>query len=464
MATVTAISSGASLATTINYITNKAEIVMGIDCSSDCDRAIEQMKITKEMYGKIEGAEHYHYVQSFAEDDNISAELANEIGQRIAKELFPGHEGVVATHGDTTKKHNHFDFNSVNWETGLKLQFGPPELQAMKDLSDKICLEYGLSVIDKTQTIIGEFRSYDKREWKAREKSKERGIPFIKDIVYGDVVKCLETATNKVDFINDLYKLGYKTEWSDSVKNITFTDQEGKCYRAGTLGKSYSDPRLANKENLLAKLEQNLNKVEVIQEPIIEKIPILMTSEEMYKKINNEIRAIENNNNDNRNNKNYVNTVSSEQLAEMKIIKTVIFERYNNDKRTAKANKSKEPIYVITDPNNVAAPSKLSATEIFANAIMGKPGLEKCVTIVGMDNKIIQTNSQIKSTGGGMAGIGGGGRSLPKTDERSIETSRPITGGGLTNSGKSDEDRIRDLMDKGMSREKATELVLNPQQ
>ena len=361
MATITAIASGASLTTTANYITNKAEIVTGIDCPNDCDRAVEQMQITKELFGKTDGVEHYHYVQSFAESDNISPELANEIGQQIAKELFPGYEGIIATHTDTKKIHNHFDFNSVNWETGLKLQIGPPELQKMKDLSDKICLEHGLSVVDQTQTPIGTFKSYDKKEWKARENSKERGIPFTKDVVYDDVVECLEKSTNKVDFVNNMYAKGYKTEWSEAVKNITFTDSEGKSYRAGTLGKNYSDPRLTTKENLLSELENNRKN---IKPPVIK-----MTAEQLHKAAVKKIRGLESIKNPTKE--------DCQQLKEARIIKDIIFKRYDKERH-------KGPTYAIRHPSSGATnstPTPFDAAKIFADALMGNPGVTGCVAL-----------------------------------------------------------------------------------
>jgi hypothetical protein len=69
-----------------------------------------------------------------------------------------------------------------------------------------------------------------------------------------------------------------------------------------------------------------------------------------------------------------------------------------------------------------------------------------------------------KTVSGGMARGGGGGviRGVDRTNNRPIEPSRPVGGGLSVGKEMSNDERIRQLMDKGMSEEKATQLVLNP--
>jgi len=114
---------------------------------------IEEMMFTKNMFGKNGGRQYIHIVQSFDPKDELSYETANEIGIKLA-EYFVGFQAVVATHKDRDHIHNHILLNSVNFETGLKFQQSKDGMQAVKDFSDKLCLEYGLSVIEKSKEVM----------------------------------------------------------------------------------------------------------------------------------------------------------------------------------------------------------------------------------------------------------------------------------------------------------------------
>ena len=89
----------------------------------------------------------YHLIQSFHPHENITPEKAHQIAVRFASEQFKGYETVISTHVDQEHIHSHFVINSVNFETGYKYHADKNELQRLRNESDKLCLEYGLSVI-----------------------------------------------------------------------------------------------------------------------------------------------------------------------------------------------------------------------------------------------------------------------------------------------------------------------------
>ena len=62
---------------------------------------------TKKRFHKTEGRQFYHFVQSFAEGDRLSPQMANSIGVELAEKEFPDFEVLVATHVDTGHLHNH---------------------------------------------------------------------------------------------------------------------------------------------------------------------------------------------------------------------------------------------------------------------------------------------------------------------------------------------------------------------
>ena len=172
----------------INYATrgektkDKTEVVnhvSGINCNPLF--AKDEFLATKALYKKSDGVMFYHYVQSFSEDDNLTPEEAHRIGLEFAEKAWPGFEVVVATHTDTHCIHNHFVINSVNAETGYKYRTNKRHLEVLRKISDGICLEHGLSIIepseDKKTSGLGnrEYQSAKKGEsWKFRLRSTIR--------------------------------------------------------------------------------------------------------------------------------------------------------------------------------------------------------------------------------------------------------------------------------------------------
>lgn len=100
----------------------------------------------------------YHLVQSFAYDDNCTAQQAHEIGKQWADEVLGGkYEYVIATHVDKGQIHNHIIFNAVSFYDHKKFRSEPYKTVAfLRKASDKICEEHGLSVIKPWRQKIKE--------------------------------------------------------------------------------------------------------------------------------------------------------------------------------------------------------------------------------------------------------------------------------------------------------------------
>ena len=106
------------------------------------------MKFTKEQYGKTDGILAFHGYQSFKEKE-VTANIAHEIGVKFAEEMFGDYEVVVATHQNTNHIHNHFIMNSVSFKTGKKYNNNRTNLAKLRQISDSICAEYGLNVLEE---------------------------------------------------------------------------------------------------------------------------------------------------------------------------------------------------------------------------------------------------------------------------------------------------------------------------
>lgn len=125
--------------------TEQGEYVSAINCLKEI--ALQQMILTKKQYGKDDGYVAWHGYQSFKPDE-VSPEQAHQIGLQTAKEMWGDkYQIIVTTHLDKKHLHNHFCFNSVSFIDGEKYNYSKTEQRKLRDVSDRICAEHGLSVI-----------------------------------------------------------------------------------------------------------------------------------------------------------------------------------------------------------------------------------------------------------------------------------------------------------------------------
>lgn len=106
------------------------------------------MKDTKDYYNKNDGVLAYHGYQSFKEGE-VTTDVAHEIGVKFVKEMFKDYEVVVATHQNTDHIHNQFIINYVSFKAGKKYNNNRTNLAKLRHISDSLCAEYGLSVLDE---------------------------------------------------------------------------------------------------------------------------------------------------------------------------------------------------------------------------------------------------------------------------------------------------------------------------
>lgn len=97
----------------------------------------------------------YHLIQSFSPEDAVTPEQAHELGKKLAFEYTGGkYEYVVATHIDKGHIHNHIMLNAVSFYDYKKLRTVPYRTaRQIRDISDRLCMEAHLSVIDDPQKI-----------------------------------------------------------------------------------------------------------------------------------------------------------------------------------------------------------------------------------------------------------------------------------------------------------------------
>lgn len=230
----------------IDYIKNpkktELHLIGGKDCSPNT--AFDEFVMIKQNYKKEKGRQFIHFTQSFSPQDKVTAEIVHEIGKKLLEhEAFKDFQVVYATHTDREHLHNHFILNSVSFSTGRKWQLSKEDLQSLKDYSDELCREYNLIIVDGAKgnhKNRGEFRSESKEQsWKYE--------------LYLAVKRCKWCSRSKEDFIKNMEKLGYKVDWTDERKYITFTTPNGKKCR----NRKLYPPEHFTKEALLKAFELN---------------------------------------------------------------------------------------------------------------------------------------------------------------------------------------------------------------
>ncbi len=188
-----------------------------------------EMMTTKQRFKKTDGRQFYHFVQSFAETDNLMPQEANAIGLELARREFPAFEVVVATHLDTNHLHNHLVVNSVSCETGRKLHQSADDLLKHRQANDEICAAHGLSVLEQPE----------KHDKKKRMKPGEYQAGLRRDSWKLDLIhainEALEYADSRETFILNMEQEGYEVTWTDMRKHITFTCPNGRKCRDSSL-------------------------------------------------------------------------------------------------------------------------------------------------------------------------------------------------------------------------------------
>ena len=244
-----------SLKKILNYVGEKAYETYGINCSENYKQVASEFFETKDYFKKIGGRQYRHYIQSFSPNE-ISKDKVLEIAIKWAEKSFSGHEIFIAVHDDKEHLHSHFIVNTVNFETGEKLHEEARNLVFKKEINDEICKSYG---IDNQKAIKrkGDVISYDTNKYQIIKKGAD-----ITRLVE-NIIKNMQIATSKENFIFNMQKDGYSTEWEENKKHIVFTASKsilkGKKdkFRLSNLEKTFNIPDF-NKDKLLEIF--NLNK------------------------------------------------------------------------------------------------------------------------------------------------------------------------------------------------------------
>ena len=196
----------------------------------------------KKMWDKDSGRMYAHNIISWHKDEQITPEQALEFGKEFAENWFSGFQTLVAVHKDKDHIHCHLVTNSVSYEDGRKLHNTKKDLERMKQLTNQMCRERGLTVaekgkhFDESQIEKGEVIAWSKDKYNLfRQQVKDS---FVADCAMA-VLKALENCISKEKFIEKMKQFGWNVNWTEKRKHITFQNQDGKKVRDSNLSKTF---------------------------------------------------------------------------------------------------------------------------------------------------------------------------------------------------------------------------------
>ena len=236
-----------SIANLKNYLTGELKpdhVVSSHSC--ELETVDKNFKLSQRLNSNVTKNEAIHVVQSWNEFESSlkSKEDFNLMGVQLAERYFKGHEFVVVTHHDTGKMHNHIVVNPVHYETGKRVINKKKHLYKLRDVSDKICVENGLEVLQRTTNV-----RKDKMPNDVRRIVERGGHSYIMDIREKGR-QAGEIATSFDEYRHFMGVMGINVRIED--KNITyFYPGRTKGKRGKTLGKNYDT------EGLVCKFKEN---------------------------------------------------------------------------------------------------------------------------------------------------------------------------------------------------------------
>lgn len=209
--------------------TNLKSLVCGIKCHKDT--AVQDMMAVKRKFEKTDGVIAYHGYQSFAEGE-VTPDKAHEIGKALAKELWGNrYQVLITTHLDKDSHiHNHFVINTVSYVDGKKYHRTKQDYYNMREVSDRLCKEYGLSVIRHPKA---KGKSY--AEWRA----EFEGRPTVRGTIREAIDIAVSGSGSRLEFLDAMDQMGFIIDQSGKYPKIKHVGGE-RFVRFSSLGPGYS--------------------------------------------------------------------------------------------------------------------------------------------------------------------------------------------------------------------------------
>ena len=218
-------------------------LVSGINCQAEkADREFMQVK---EFWNKTDKTLLWHGVQSF-EPGEVDPSTAHEIGIKLAKKMWGDKfQVVVTTHCDRKHIHNHFVFNSVGFVDGKKYNYSNSEIHRLRFESDKLCQEYGLSVIEHPRGRGVNYNEY----------VDGNGGKTIRALIREDIDLAIANSSTLRDVFDYLEKeLGYEVNTRGKYTTVHPPGSKRNFRLEGLDGRKSNSPKRYTEEAIVKRL------------------------------------------------------------------------------------------------------------------------------------------------------------------------------------------------------------------
>lgn len=188
----------------------------------------------------------------------VNAQTAHAIGVELATQLWGDRfQVVVATHCNTGVYHNHFVVNSVSFRDGYKFYNSPADYRVMREVSDRICRERGISVIENP-----EHRGKNHGQFAA----EKNGKPTHSQMIRYDIDRAVAASLTEQEFFRLMREMGYTITTHGTggtpLKHPKITPPGGKKnFRFDTLGEEYV------LERILDRVHENMRRKQPFEVP-----------------------------------------------------------------------------------------------------------------------------------------------------------------------------------------------------
>ncbi len=256
---------GKHLKQALDYITvpektDGGRLINFLNCQPQ--QVYEQMRQTKEQFGKTDQRQGYHLIISFVEGE-VDADTAFEVIGKFAKEyLGKDYEALYAVHDNTDHIHGHIIFNSVSFRSGRKYRYQKGDwAKEIQPITNRLCEEYGLSTIEISEDKAKKSENY--REW-----NDYRDGNFVwADTIKRDIDAAILRSATYESFLSVLSDMGYgiKNAYPTEGKYLAIKPMGmSRFRRCKSLGENYTEERI--RERIAQESLSSYGKIKAMQE------------------------------------------------------------------------------------------------------------------------------------------------------------------------------------------------------
>lgn len=225
-----------------------------------------------------------HYIQSFSPDENITPQKAHDIAKAFALKAF-GNEAqfVISTHCDKNHLHSHIIINTYSL-TGKKFNDNKTSRQNIRNISDGVCLAFGIQPIKQGQ---GTSRIASYTEWD----NKRKGTSW-KEKIRQEIDRLIPDVKNLDELLYKLEIRGYEVKKGKYI-SVKAPDQK-RFVRTKTLGEGYTAASLASRL-LWSKVGIDVNTVDIKPSEIRDKYQFVLGQVIQFSRDNKKVQRKNNN-------------------------------------------------------------------------------------------------------------------------------------------------------------------------